>query len=216
MRAPTRNALLINAMAALAIISAIVAFVVGLTGCGTDGAVPEQLPTQVQADPSKGEVSVKGDKGDKGDKGEVGPAGPAGKDGKDGAQGATGPKGDTGATGATGANGQDEVQGFWKDQVTGKLWAYVQGRYTYAEAQGLCPSPWRLPTANELQAAVQRSMTKAVTITNQISPDYVVSSETSGANAVTVIFASTDERAIATKSNQAQTNSHRVFCIKPD
>lgn len=220
MRVNPVMALLTNTLAALALISATLTFIVG---CGTEAGLTDQVPTQVQADPSKGEVSVKGERGEKGETGPAGPQGTAGKDGKDGASGAegkmgsTGVKGDSGAAGAQGTPGQDQIQGLWKDSVTGKSWVYIQGKFKFNEVATLC-TPWRLPTNLELQGAVRHGLARILTIPSPAATEWAWTSElqTGSINRYGVTLLNADELQVGSIGILTQSDYWRVYCVKPD
>lgn len=180
-----------------------------LISCGTEHAVP----TTLEADPSKGEVSVKGErgeKGEKGDRGEQGPVGPAGKDGKDGAQGAQGPKGDTGAAGTAGKDGQDQIQGIWKDTVSGKSWFLLQGKYGYASTS-LC-APWRAPTVAELKTAVQHGIARILVPASAAATETAWSSESG--QGVTLFEAG--DANVGVVATYTLGTAMRIYCVKPE
>jgi hypothetical protein len=162
---------LINAIATLATITALVTFI---AGCGTD--TMDNVPTTLEADSKTGEVSLKGERGEKGDPGVAGPKGDAGPAGKDGAPGAEG-KAVTGAAGKDGTDGKDAVvDTTWTDPVTGKRWFLVGVKYQWSELSYAC-SPWKVPTSAELRTAVNHGLAKQLKTVAAADPDKAWSSE---------------------------------------
>lgn len=153
-----------------------------LTACGTDPA--EQVPV-VTADGNGVSVAA-GPKGEKGDSGEKGEKGDSGEKGE---------KGDTGAAGKDGTNGKDGLNGkdgatvevdtaVWKDPITQRSFIYIQGKFNWAQAEGMCAT-WRLPTPDELIGAVRRGIVQALPMAN---PTATATDEGAWTNAANLPF----------------------------
>jgi hypothetical protein len=176
-----------------------------ITGCGRDegGGVPV-----LQADPSTGAVTVKGDKGDQGEKGEPGPAGKDGADGKDAS-----PK--DGTNGRDGKDGKDAVvDSTWRDPATGKRWLRMpflaQWTQLYTIGSGVDCSPWKIPTPALLQAAVNHGLSLTLKGNTQTSADLAWSSDestTDAFKAVAVPLYSMGSGAILKSA------THHVYCV---
>lgn len=77
-----------------------------------------------------------------------------------GQPGAKGEKGDTGPAGRDGKDGQDAkpiASNQWLDAISGKFWL-IGGQATYVETTVACSNGWKLPSRDELAAALLRGL----------------------------------------------------------
>lgn len=196
-------------MAVVAIVSALIVF---LVGCGTEDASPPIVTA------SSDGVSVKPERGERGEKGDsiVGPQGPAGRDGRDAPTPTAQPTPivivQTPAPQPTPS--AEPVKGYaWRDPVTEKRWVYAGSRATWATAPTVC-GDWKLPTAAILQRAIYNGMLRTLAA-EDVNPAWSLDP---AANDPTLAVAVTTSVAGGVRGTLAETAKSavlNVYCYAP-